>query len=109
MQLANDRIRKLENELEIIHNSSFFKELTMKDKKAGIDQQYGKYSVHELCDAFSLPTSTYYNHLFRNKNEKAWYIERRAMKRFVKCFFVFIDIFIILEYDLYNKSYFGGE
>ncbi len=32
-----------------------------------------------------------------------------AMKRFVKCFFVFIDIFIILEYDLYNKSYFGGE
>lgn len=31
------------------------------------------------------------------------------MKRFVKCFFVFIDIFIILEYDLYNKSYFGGE
>ena len=31
------------------------------------------------------------------------------MKRFVMCFFVFIDIFIILEYDLYNKSYFGGE
>ena len=28
------------------------------------------------------------------------------MKRFVKCFFVFIDIFIILEYDLYNKLYF---
>lgn len=32
-----------------------------------------------------------------------------VMKRFVKCFFVFIDIFIILEYDLYNKSYFGGK
>ena len=31
------------------------------------------------------------------------------IKRFVKCFFVFIDIIIILEYDLYNKSYFGGE
>ena len=79
LQLANDRIRKLENELEIIRNSSFFKELTMKDKKAGIDEQYGKYSVHELCDAFSLSTGTYYNHLFRNKNEKAWYVERRAM------------------------------
>ena len=24
-------------------------------------------------------------------------------------FFVFIDIFITSEYDLYNKSYFGGE
>ena len=35
--------------------------------------------------------------------------DRRDMKRFVKCFFVFIDIFIILEYDLYNKSYFRGE
>ena len=35
--------------------------------------------------------------------------EQQRMKRFVKCFFVFIDIFKILEYDLYNKSYFGGE
>ncbi|MDO4189704.1 MAG: transposase [Lachnospiraceae bacterium] len=39
LQLANDRIRKLENELEIIHNSSFFKELTLKDKVTeGYDQ-----------------------------------------------------------------------
>lgn len=38
-----------------------------------------KYSVHELCDAFSLPTGTYYNNLFRNKNEKSYLAERRAM------------------------------
>lgn len=53
--------------------------LRVKDKKQEIDAQYGKYSVRELCDAFSLPTGTYYNHLLRNKNEKAWFIERRAM------------------------------
>ena len=72
LQLAHDRIRKLENEFEILYNSSFFKLLRVKDKKQKIDAQYGEYSVRELCDAFSLPTGTYYNHLLRNKNEKAW-------------------------------------
>lgn len=58
LQLAHDRIRKLENELEILHNSSFFKLLGVKDKKQEIDARYGKYSVRELCDAFCLLAPT---------------------------------------------------
>lgn len=79
LQIAKERIKKLENEIEILHNSSFFKELKTKDKNSEIDKQYEKYSVHELCDAFSLSRGTYYNHLFRNKNEKSYFIQRRAM------------------------------
>jgi hypothetical protein len=79
LQLAHDRIRKLENEFEVLYNSSFFKLLRVKDKKQKIDAQYGKYSVRELCGAFSLPTDIYYNHcIYRNNFKSEVEFKKRA-------------------------------
>ena len=41
------------------------------DMEQQIDELYGKYPVQTLCDAFNIPTATYYNHRLRNKNEDA--------------------------------------
>ncbi len=76
---ANRKIKKLEHIIEILQNSSIFKNLSTKEKELETDELFGKYSVHELCDAFLLSRATYYNHIMRAKNEKAWYLERRAM------------------------------
>lgn len=35
-----------------------------------------EYSVHALCDAMCVSRGTFYNHLFRSKRDKAWFVMR---------------------------------
>lgn len=69
---------KLELMLQILQASGPITALSTKDKEDLIDELYGKYPVQTLCDAFNIPTATYYNHRLRNKNEDAWFEIRRA-------------------------------
>ena len=69
---------KLELMLQILQSSDPMKSLSTKTKEDLIDELYGKYPVQTLCDAFNIPTATYYNHRLRNKNENAWFETRRA-------------------------------
>ena len=69
---------KLELMLQILQGSEPITSLSTKDKEDLIDELYGKYPVQTLCDAFNIPTATYYNHRLRNKNENAWFETRRV-------------------------------
>lgn len=69
---------KLELMLQILQGSEPITSLSTKDKEDLVDELYGKYPVQTLCDAFNIPTATYYNHRLRNKNEDAWFETRRA-------------------------------
>ena len=42
---------------------------------------YGQYDVHTLCEALDVSIGTFYNHIFRNKRDKAWFEKRRAEYR----------------------------
>ena len=69
---------KLELMLQILQGSEPITSLSTKDKEDLVDELYGKYPVQTLCDAFNIPTATYYNHRLRNKNENAWFETRRV-------------------------------
>ena len=42
-----------------------------------MEELYGQYSVHMICDALKVPRGTFYNHIFRNKRDNTWYAKRR--------------------------------
>lgn len=46
-----------------------------------MEQLYGEYNVHNLCEALMVPRGTFYNHIKRNKRTHTWYAERREKLR----------------------------
>lgn len=75
---ARRRIKKLEDLVAALQSSPQIANMTTKEKEQAIDAQYGKYSVHTLCEAFNLSTGTFYNYKLRAKGKDAWYKKRRA-------------------------------
>ncbi len=46
-----------------------------------LEELYGKYSVHMLCDALKVPRGTFYNYILRNKRDNTRYAKRREENR----------------------------
>ena len=75
---AKRRIRKLEDMVAILQASEQVSSMSIKEKEKAVDAQYGSYSVHTLCEAFSLSTGTFFNYKLRAKGKNAWYEKRRS-------------------------------
>ena len=78
---ARKRIKKLEDMVTILQASTQISSMTVKEKEEAVDALYGKYSVRTLCEAFSLPTGTFYNFKLRSKGRDAWFNKRRNVLR----------------------------
>lgn len=50
----------------------------MKEKLYELEQLYGQYSTHVLCEALDVPRGTFYNHILRNKKQNNVYQKHRA-------------------------------
>lgn len=68
---------KLESEVGFLQRT-VVKELSLKDRMAIIDTEYGRESLHVQCEALCVDRGTYLNHKYRNKNDDVWFKKREA-------------------------------
>ena len=62
--------------MEIIRLSGYITKVPTQEKLATLEELHNSsensYSVHELCEALSVPRGTFYNHIFR-RADKSYY------------------------------------
>ena len=71
------KVIRLEGIVEILQNIDCTATSPLDIKLATLEELYGQYSVHMICDALKVPRGTFYNHIFRNKRDNTWYSKRR--------------------------------
>jgi putative transposase len=72
-----NKVSRLEGTIEILQKSGCRTDDPLKAKLRAIEELYGQYSVHLLCDTLGVPRGTFYNYLTRNKRDNTWYAKRR--------------------------------
>jgi putative transposase len=80
-RLLENKIKHLESVIEILQTISCKVEDPLQIKLHAMEELYGQYSVHMLCEALGVPRGTFYNHIFRNKRDNTWYAKRREEYR----------------------------
>ena len=87
------RLQKAEHELEVIRLSNYITEVPRQKRLSTLEELYhhpdNSYSVHELCDALSIPRGTFYNHIFRRADQSKYKDEQ--MKLMLKVQQIFDD------------------
>ncbi|WP_405309570.1 IS3 family transposase [Methanobrevibacter sp.] len=73
------RVQHLEGMFEVIELSGCTSASSLKDRLNALEKLYGRYNTYILCEALKVPRGTFYNHILRNKREKAWYYEHRKI------------------------------
>lgn len=71
------KVTRLEGTVEILQSIDCTANSPLDIKLATLEDLYGQYSVHMICDALKVPRGTFYNHIFRNKRDNTWYAKRR--------------------------------
>ena len=82
-KLLLHRIEKLENIVAILKTVNCTVHAPLKEKLAELELLHGQYDVHTLCEALEVSRGTFYNHIFRNKRDNAWFEKRRAKYRVI--------------------------
>ncbi len=80
-RLLENKIKRLEGIIEILQSVDCTANSPLSVKLCALEELYGQYSVHMLCDALRVPRGTFYNHILRNKRDNAWYAKRREELR----------------------------
>lgn len=75
------RLEKSEHIIEILKTVRCTVYADMKEKLSELEQLYGQYDIHTLCEALDVDRGTFYNHMFRNKKNNAWFEKRREEYR----------------------------
>lgn len=83
------KVTRLEGIIEILQSIDCTANSPLDIKLAALEDLYGQYSVHIICDALKVPRGTFYNHIFHNKRDNTWYSKRReefrkSMMRIIK-------------------------
>jgi len=71
------KVARLEGIVEILQSIDCTAISPLDVKLATLEDLYGQYSVHMICDALKVPRATFYNYIFRNKRDNTWYSKRR--------------------------------
>lgn len=80
-RLLENKVARLEGMIEILQNVSCRVNDPLDIKLYALEELYGQYSVHILCEALKVPRGTFYNHILRNKRDNTWYAKRREEHR----------------------------
>lgn len=75
------KVKRLEGIIEILQNVGCRVDDPLDIKLYALEQLYGQYSIHMLCDALKVSRGTFYNHVLRNKKDNTWYAKRREEYR----------------------------
>ena len=75
------KVKRLEGIIEILQNVGCRIDDPLAIKLYALEQLYGQYSIHMLCDALKVPRGTFYNHILRNKKDNTCYAKRREEYR----------------------------
>lgn len=75
------KVKRLEGIIEILQTVNCRMDDPLKVKLNALEELYGKYSVHMLCEALGVSRGTFYNHILRNKRDNTWYSRQREAHR----------------------------
>ena len=85
--LIAERAKRNNNKIKAEANKSKIKAEQNKEKTTKaiklevLEDLYGKYNVHIICEALNVPRGTFYNHILRNKRDNTWYAKRKEELR----------------------------
>lgn len=82
-RILENKVKRLEGIIEILQTINCKIDDPLRIKLYCLEELYGKYSVHMLCDALKVPRGTFYNHILRNKRDNTWYAKRREENRVI--------------------------
>ena len=80
-QTLENKVKRLEGIIKILQSVNCTANSPLDIKLCEMENLYGQYSVHMLCDALNVARGTFYNHILRNKRENVWYMKRREVLR----------------------------
>ena len=80
MDLEN-KVKRLERIIEILKTVNCKVDAPLREKLYALEELYGKYSIHMLCEALEVSRGTFYNHILRNKRDNTYYSKRREELR----------------------------
>jgi len=80
-QILENKVKRLEGIIKILQSVNCTANSPLDIKLCEMENLYGQYSVHMLCDALNVARGTFYNHILRNKRENVWYMKRREVLR----------------------------
>lgn len=75
------RLEKAEHIIEILKTVSCTVHADLKERLSELEQLFGQYDIHTLCEALDVDRGTFYNHMFRNKKNNVWFEKRREEYR----------------------------
>lgn len=71
------RNKHLEDIISVLQASYCTPNATLRERLDEAERLYPQYNVHLVCEALKISRGTFYNHIKRNKREKAWFFLRR--------------------------------
>ena len=76
-----NKVKRLEGIIEILQTVNCQAADSLDIKLNSLEELYGQYNVHMLCEALKVPRGTFYNRILRNKRDNTWYAKRREENR----------------------------
>ncbi|MEG2080816.1 MAG: IS3 family transposase, partial [Oscillospiraceae bacterium] len=76
-RLLETKVARLEGIIEILQNVNCRVNDPLDVKLYALEELYGQYSIHMLCEALKVSRGTFYNHMLRNKRDNTWYAKRK--------------------------------
>ena len=70
------RLHKCEQIIEVLQHATCTAMASTREKAIAAEILLGRFSKHVICEALLIPRGSFYNHLFRNKKDDAWYLKR---------------------------------
>ena len=80
-------LEKLALELEVLRQCPCGSKASIAEKVAAVNALCGRYSIHVLCDALSLPRGTYYNRKRREGQRTSYEINDEKLKPLIRQIF----------------------
>ena len=80
-------LEKLALELEVLRQCPCGSKASIDEKVAAVNALCGRYSIHVLCDALSLPRGTYYNRKRREGQRTSYEINDEKLKPLIRQIF----------------------
>jgi len=78
------KLEKCKQMISVLQRSTCTATAATREKLVAAEILKYEFPVHVICEALLMPRGTFYNHLFRNKKDDAWFLQRdRVLSKLV--------------------------